>query len=110
MGRSLPGAVTRAAPRVRQLTHRTADSSVGKSSELLGDVCLFALCVAADIFAELINAGSGLPLPGFERTAFQVRKRHFGAICILKSIILSRQARDKHRESTQKVMAFSYRP
>ena len=33
-----------------------------------------SLCVAADVFAELTNAGSGLPLPGFERTAFQTIK------------------------------------
>ena len=34
----------------------------------------FAVIVArvrADIFAELVNAGSGYALPGFERTAFQ---------------------------------------
>ena len=27
--------------------------------------------VRADIFAELVNAGSGYALPGFERTAFR---------------------------------------
>jgi hypothetical protein len=32
----------------------------------------------------------------------QVRKRHFLRHFILKMIILPRQARDKHRESTQK--------
>jgi hypothetical protein len=30
----------------------------------------------------------------------QVRKRHFGAICI-ELIILPRQARDKHRENSK---------
>jgi hypothetical protein len=39
----------------------------------------------------------------------QVRKRHFCAILIVKCIILPRHARDKHRESTHKRMAFSYR-
>ena len=38
-----------------------------------------------------------------------VKKRHFLRHFILKCIILPRQARDKHRESTQKRVAFPYR-
>jgi hypothetical protein len=37
----------------------------------------------------------------------EVRKRLFGAIFILKMIILPRQARDEHRESTQHQTVFS---
>jgi hypothetical protein len=35
-----------------------------------------------------------------------VKKRHFLRHLYIKGIILPRQARDKHRESTQKQMAF----
>eukprot|EP01046_Picozoa_sp_COSAG06_P076283 COSAG06_NODE_24269_length_667_cov_2.982394_1_plen_67_part_10 len=44
-----------------------------------------------------------------ETTVSLVRKRNCGAIFIVEMMILPRQARDKHRESTQKIMAFSYR-
>eukprot|EP01046_Picozoa_sp_COSAG06_P026446 COSAG06_NODE_2274_length_7194_cov_81.563073_10_plen_149_part_00 len=37
----------------------------------------------------------------------QVRKRHFLSHSYIKCIILPRQARDKHRESTQKSAVFS---
>ena len=43
------------------------------------------------------------------RTRGKVRKRHFLRHLYIKCIVLPRQARDKHRESTQKRMAFSYR-
>ena len=40
-------------------------------------------------------------------TSMQVRKRHFLSHLYIKCIILPRQARDKHRESTQKSAVFS---
>jgi hypothetical protein len=42
-------------------------------------------------------------------TSMQVRKRHFLSHLYIKCIILPRQARDKHRESTQKSAVFSQR-
>ena len=47
---------------------------------------------------------------GYSVTALQeVRKRHFLRHLYIKMLILPRQARDKHRESTQKKMPFSHR-
>jgi hypothetical protein len=41
--------------------------------------------------------------------AWQGKKTSFLRHLYIKCIILPRQARDKHRESTQTIMAFSYR-
>jgi hypothetical protein len=42
------------------------------------------------------------------RRPFGERKRSFGRLLYLKRITLPRQARDKHRESTQKIVLFSH--
>ena len=63
--------------------HEAADVAVAMEARMCGDV---APCVWG------VRGGGG-----------QVRKRHFFCpLFILKMIILPRQARDKHREGTQK--------
>jgi MFS family permease len=61
------------------------------------------VCVCATIAAGFTALGTGVMFgPPFAGWLFdQVRKRHFGAICIVELIILPRRARDKHRENSK---------
>ena len=64
----------------------------------------------ADVVSLLIKIGAdprasdreGMTPLALSAHSTQVRKRIFSPVCILKVIISPRQARDKHRESTQK--------
>ena len=65
--------------------------------------------VTREVWGERADLMKELGWDHWEVLARQVRKRHFLRHLCIKCFILPRHAQDKHRESTQKRMAFSYR-